>query len=62
MKYIQIENDKWEDLNRTYRVLEYIREDLSKDTTRVDLILEKEDGTIDFRTVAYHQIKWILNY
>lgn len=62
MKYIQIENDKWEDLNRTYRVLEYIREDLSKDTSRVDLTLEKEDGTIDFRTVAYHQIKWILNY
>jgi hypothetical protein len=62
MKYIQIENDKWEDLNRTYRVLEYVREDLPKDTSRVDLTLQKEDGTIDFRTVAYHQIKWIFNY
>jgi len=62
MKYIQLETDKWEDLNKTYRVLEYTRQNLPQNTSRVDLLLEKEDGSLINRTVAYHQIKWIFNY
>ena len=60
MKYIQIESDKWEDVNRTYLVLEYNRPDLT--SSRADLVLEKEDGSRTERTVPISEIKWIFNY
>ena len=40
MKYISIDSGKWEDVNRTYRVLQYEQRDNS---TAVDLKLELED-------------------
>lgn len=60
MKYIQIESDKWEDVNRTYLVLEYYRPDST--SSRTDLVLEREDGSIIRRTVSDHIIRWIFNY
>lgn len=60
MKYIQIESDKWEDVNRTYLVLEYNRPDPT--SSRVDLVLEKEDRIRTERTVPISEIKWIFNY
>lgn len=62
MKYIQIDSDRWEDNNRTFRVLEYVRPDSRSTSTRVDLVLEQEDGSIIRRTVPDHTIRWIFNY
>jgi hypothetical protein len=59
MKYISIDSGKWEDVNRTYRVLQYEQRDNS---SAVDLKLELEDGSILYRTVANHHINWIFNW
>lgn len=59
MRYISIDSGKWEDLNRTYRVLQYEQRDNS---SAVDLKLELEDGSILYRTVPNHFINWIFNW
>ena len=59
MRYISIDSGKWEDVNRTYRVLQYEQRDNS---TAVDLKLELEDGSILHRTFHNHFINWIFNW
>ena len=55
--YIKIDNDKWDDVGKIYKVLSYHRRD--PNSTAVELKLEQEDGTIVERVEAIHAIEWI---
>lgn len=52
---IRIDDDKWDDVGKIYKVLKYFRR---KDSTAVELELEYE-GTLSKRVVAYHTIEWL---
>lgn len=54
--YIRIDNDKWEDAGKLYKVIEYFRRD--PNSTAVHLVLEYNNETIQ-RVVPYHCIEWI---
>lgn len=58
MKYIKIDNDKWDDLGKVWEVLEYSRP--NKDSSAVHLIIEDTvTGDVVSRVVAFHQIEWL---
>ena len=54
-KFITIDSDRWEDLDRVWKVIEC---NYREDSSGVDLVLEERDGTRTERTVASHLIKW----
>lgn len=57
MRYITIDNDKWEDLGVVWGVVEFTNRTGS---TAVDLVLEDvKTGKIHRRTVAQNQIEWL---
>lgn len=51
--YITLDNDKWDDANKRYFVLEWSRK---KNSTAVRLVLEDEDGNVTTRTESVMQI------
>ena len=57
MKYIKLHNDRWDDLNKVWVVLEYRTRE---DSTAVNLVLEDAySGETTHRVVASHQIEWL---
>lgn len=57
MKYIRIDNDKWDDAGKVWFVHEY---ETSPNTTAVKLTIEDtETGVIERRVVAQNQIEWL---
>jgi hypothetical protein len=57
MKYIRIDNDKWDDAGKVWFVHEY---ESSPNTTAVKLTIEDtETGEIETRVVPQNQIEWI---
>lgn len=57
MKYIRIDNDKWDDAGKVWFVHEY---ESSPNTTAVKLTIEDtETGEIERRVVPQNQIEWL---
>lgn len=57
MKYIKIDSDYWEDVNKIWFVIEYER---IQNSTGVRLVLEDNDnGNIIHRTIPQNQIYWL---
>ena len=57
MKYIRIDNDKWDDAGKVWYVHEY---ESSPNTTAVKLTIEDtETGEIETRVVPQNQIEWM---
>lgn len=57
MKYIRIDNDKWDDAGKVWFVHEY---ESSPNTTAVKLTIEDtETGEIERRVVPQNQIMWL---
>lgn len=57
MKYIRIDNDKWDDAGKVWFVHEY---ESSPNTTAVKLTIEDtETGEIETRVVPQNQIEWM---
>ena len=57
MKYIRIDNDKWDDAGKVWYVHEY---ESSPNTTAVKLTIEDtETGEIERRVVPQNQIMWL---
>jgi hypothetical protein len=57
MDFIKIDNDKWDDFNKVWALLEYNRR---PNSTAVSLVLEDtETKEIVHKTVAFHQIEWL---
>lgn len=57
MKYIRIDNDKWDDAGKVWYVHEY---ESSPNTTAVKLTIEDtETGEIERRVVPQNQIEWL---
>lgn len=57
MKYIRIDNDKWDDAGKVWFVHEY---ETSPNTTAVKLTIEDtKTGVIERRVVAQNQIEWL---
>ena len=57
MDYIKIDNDKWDDLNKVWGVVEY---SARPNSTAVNLVLEDTStGQVVHRVVASHQIEWL---
>lgn len=57
MKYIRIDNDKWDDAGKVWFVHEY---ESSPNTTAVKLTIEDtETSEIETRVVPQNQIEWI---
>lgn len=57
MDYIKIDNDKWDDFNKVWGVVEY---HTRPNSTAVDLVLEDTlTGKIIHRVVASNQIEWL---
>ena len=54
-KFITIDSDRWEDVDKVWKVVKQTRR---KDSSAIDLVLEERDGTIVERTVPSHLIKW----
>ena len=52
----RIDSDMWRDAGKVYFVHEM---STSPGTTAVKLVLEDDDGNIETRTVASHQIEWV---
>lgn len=55
MDYIMIDNDKWEDAGKKYKLISLNRR---PESTAVELELEYEGQTIH-RVEAYHSIQWV---
>lgn len=57
MKYIRIDNDKWDDAGKVWFVHEY---ETSPNTTAVKLVIEDvKTGEIERRVVPQNQIEWL---
>lgn len=57
MQYIKLDNDKWDDVNKVWAVLEYSNRPGS---TAVNLVLEDTTtGEVHTRVVAQNQIEWL---
>jgi hypothetical protein len=57
MDYIKIDNDRWDDHNKVWAVLEY---QARPNSTGVHLVLEDTvTGEVHSRVVASNQIEWI---
>lgn len=57
MKYIKIDNDKWDDCGKVWGVLEY---NLTPASSACNLILvDPNTKETIHRTVAQHQIEWV---
>jgi len=57
MKYIRIDNDKWDDAGKVWYVHEY---ESSPNTTAVKLTIEDtKTGNIEKRVVPQNQIEWM---
>lgn len=57
MKYIRIDNDKWDDAGKVWFVHEY---ESSPNTTAVKLTIEDtETGEIERRVTPHNQIIWL---
>lgn len=57
MKYIRIDNDKWDDVGKVWYVHEY---ESSPNTTAVKLTIEDtKTGEIERRVVPQNQIEWL---
>lgn len=56
MDKIRIFADDYQDAGKIYSVHSAKRREGS---TALELVLEDEEGTITYRTVAYHQVEWI---
>ena len=57
MKYIRIDNDKWDDAGKVWFVHEYTS---SPNTTAVTLTIEDtKTGIIETRVVPQNQIEWV---
>lgn len=57
MKYIRIDNDKWDDAGKVWYVHEY---ESSPNTTAVKLTIEDtKTGEIERRVVPQNQIEWL---
>jgi len=54
-KFITIDSDRWEDLDKIWKVVSHKRRENS---SAIDLVLEESDGTKIERTVASHLIEW----
>lgn len=54
--YVKIHNDMWEDLGKVYRVVSYASR---PNSTAIDLVIEREDGSLDKRAVPLNQLEWV---
>jgi hypothetical protein len=58
MRYIKINNDSWDDLNKVWAVVEYSRPNPKSSATH--LVLEDTStGETLRRVVAFHEIEWL---
>lgn len=54
--YIKIDNDKWDDHGKIYRLISYYKHG---DSTGIHVELECPNGAIEKRVVPEYQIEWI---
>lgn len=52
----RLDTDRWDDIGEVYTVIYSYRR---PNSTAVELLLEKSDGTQLSKVVAIHQIEWI---
>lgn len=52
----KLDTDRWDDIGEVYTVISSYRR---PNSTAVELLLEKSDGTPLSKVVAIHQIEWI---
>lgn len=52
----KLDTDRWDDIGEVYTVISSYRR---PNSTAVELLLEKSDGTQLSKVVAIHQIEWI---